>query len=188
MRAGNLNNSTVHNELSKLPGFPDDNGMKTQIFFRENSNSSEITPVNCERFINPDDWITEWVIFNPLRGYRYPDNSAERSLYMDRNRVILASIFIPNSHCKEWIITKPIINRGNNSHSNEYGFMNGRVNVDTSIIACEKTGLHLLIFAPENLLEWDDEDMTYQNLVELLENSEIDEFDYGFVEIIPEEE
>ncbi len=32
MRAGNLNNSTVLNELLELPGFPDDNGMKTQMF------------------------------------------------------------------------------------------------------------------------------------------------------------
>jgi hypothetical protein len=190
MRAGNLNKSTVHNELSGLPGFPEDNGMKTQMFFREKSNPFEITPVNCEGPVNPEDWITEWVIVNPLRGYRYPGNSAERSLYMDRKRVILASIFIPNSHCEEWVITKPVINRGNTSHSNEYGFMNGRKNVETSIVACEKTGLHLLVFAPENSLEWDDEGMTYQNLIELLENSEINDFDfnYGFVEVIPKED
>ncbi len=66
--------------------------------------------------------------------------------------------------------------------------MNGRKNVDTSIIACERTGLHLFIFAPENSLVWDDDSHDVSNLVELLENSEIDEFDYGFVEIIPEEE
>ena len=190
MRAGNLNNSTVLNELSELPGFPDDNGMKTQLFFRENSRRLDVIPITCEEFIDPEEWITEWVILNPFSRYKYPEESTEFSLYEARQRMIVASIFIPNSQSKDWVITKPITYDTRNGHMSEYDFMNGRKGVNKAIHACEKIGLHLLIFAPENSLEWDDEDITYQNLVDLLNGSEINDFDfdYGFVEIIPQED
>lgn len=188
MRDGGQIDSLIFNNLSLLPEFPDSIGMKTQLFFRENSRRLDVITITCEEFINPEEWITEWVVLNPFSRYKYPDESTEYSLYQDRQRIIEASIFIPNSQSKDWVITKPITYDTRNGHMSEYDFMNGRYGVNNAIHACEKTGLHLLIFAPENSLEWDDEDMTYQNLVELLNGSEINDFDYGFVEIIPKED
>ena len=190
MRDGGQVDSLIFNNLLLLPEFPDSIGMKTQLFFRENSRRLEVIPITSEEFVNPEEWITEWVVLNPFSRYKYPDESTEHSLYEDRQRMIVASIFIPKSQSKDWVITKPITYDTRNGHMSEYDFMNGRYGVNTAIHACKKTGLHLLIFAPENSLEWDDEGMTYQNFVALLNNSEINDFDfdYGFVEIIPEED